>query len=325
MDSLLAKLSAQQAVLEEQKNSVRGSDAEGPPNRDSPEANTIPRSLANQGIQAKQALGAKDAVLQRPNDPNEVELLKQELNAAKDRILKQEKELTKSRNIHNVLDQPAPAPVPKVENISKNTASSQEAFYVTRPVGVYVHDDAKSDISEPLSAGGSFNRGASIWDSQLNASNACGNLSLGSNIWAQGSKAPWMNRPAAPTLPPLMVPSQHPMRAYSGSSSPIYGNIPQYFGDLNQFQYGNGPRRYNNQSNRSGSSYNSARTVGWGSYGASGEISPATSISPVSYQPMGLFQAPQGYQPRPIGTPLSPTAAEFTTANGSGPWNATVE
>lgn len=219
-------------------------------------------------------------------------------------------------------EQTVSGPNTKAENIDKTISNLQEAFNATRSVSGYTHDDAKSDTSE-LSGVTAFNRGVNAWDHNLTAS-LNGNLPSGANIWSQGPRPPWMNRPAAPALPPLMVPPQQQLRSFSGSTSPILGNLPQYLGDPNQFQYGNGLRRYNNQSSRSGSSFNTARSAGWGSYGTSGEMSPLTSVSPTSWQPMGLFQAVQGYQPRPIGTPLSPTAAEFTAGNGNGPWNTTV-
>lgn len=54
-------------------------------------------------------------------------------------------------------------------------------------------------------------------------------------------------------------------------------------------------------------------------------------ITPLSYQQPGMSQPPSAYQPRPIGTPLSPTAREFNAcvmggSNGGqqAPWNAQV-
>ena len=257
-----------------------------------------------------------------PRAPLEVERLKQELTAAKDRLSKQEQELTNTRAIHSVLDQPTLGS--KVENMAKSVNVLQETYNPGRPGAVFTNEDTKSDISDSITGGVSLNRGMNIWDNNPSTSSSSCSINAGPNIWTHGSRPPWMNRPSAPALPPLMVPPQQPIRSYSGSTSPVFGTMPQYFGDINQYQYGNGFRRYTNQSSRSGSSFNPTRSNGWSPYGSSGEISPITNISPASYQPMGLFQAPHGYQPRPIGTPLSPTATEFTSGNGNVPWGATV-
>ena len=315
MDTLLAKLSAQQAALEEQKNFVgRPESATDSANQTNVTKNARLRAQSSKVRETNSGASVNGGEDHPPMSVTEVERLKQELTAAKDRITKQEQELTHTRAIHNVLEQNSSGM--KTENIDKTVNY--------RSGGGFSHDDTKSDTSDTIPGSMSLNRGASIWDNGLSATNPNGNINPGANIWAQGSRPPWMNRPSAPSLPPLMVPPQQSVRAYSGSSSPVFGNMPQCFGDVNQYQYGAGLRRYNNQSSRSGSSFNPTRSSCWSSYGSSGEMSPITNISPASYQPMGLFPAPHGYHPRPIGTPLSPTAAEFTSANGNGPWNTTV-
>ena len=324
MDTLLAKLSAQQAVLDEQKSVVAESDAQVASTRlKSSEADISSKVPARDITPTIVSSGSKAADTQRRGRRNEVERLQQELDAAKDKIMKQEKELTKSRDIQSVAEIKLPAPCPKVENIDNSINHLQAAFNANRPTSSIAYDDSKSDVSEAISAGGRFNAGGSLWDGHANASSSGVNATAAS-IWNPGTRPLWMNRPSAPALAPLMVPAHQPMRALSGSSSPVYGNLPQYFSDLHPFQQSNGSRRFNNQSSRSGSTFNSARSFGWSSYGNSGEVSPVTSLSSVSFQPMGLFQGSQGYQPRPIGTPLSPTAVEFTAASNGGPWNVTV-
>jgi len=47
-------------------------------------------------------------------------------------------------------------------------------------------------------------------------------------------------------------------------------------------------------------------------------------ITPLSFQQSTTSQAPAVYQPRPIGTRLSPTAIEFNTGSQQAPWNAQV-
>ena len=326
MDTLLAKLAAQQqAALELQKNSAaRNESNPSPANEDDPAKKAgIPKVPVTKPSETKPGGGIASGPPRVPLNAAEVERLKQELTAAKDRLSKQEQELTNTRAIHNVLDQSSPGH--KAENMDKSVCVLQETYNPGRSSGVaYTHEDTKSDISESLAGGVSLNRGINIWENHPSSSSSNGSTNAGPNIWTPGPRPPWMNRPSAPALPPLIVPPQQSIRAYSGSTSPVFASMPQYFSDINQYQYGNGLRRYTNQSSRSGSSFNPTRSNGWSPYGSSGEISPISNISPASYQPMGLFQAPHGYQPRPIGTPLSPTAAEFTSANGTVPWSGTV-
>jgi len=47
-------------------------------------------------------------------------------------------------------------------------------------------------------------------------------------------------------------------------------------------------------------------------------------VTPLSFQQSSMPQAPVVYQPRPIGTPLSPTALEFNAGSQQAPWNAQV-
>ena len=55
---------------------------------------------------------------------------------------------------------------------------------------------------------------------------------------------------------------------------------------------------------------------------------PATSysppITPLNFQQSAMSQSSTVYQPRPIGTPLSPTALEFNAGEQQAPWNAQV-
>ena len=323
MDTLLAKLSAQQAVLEEQKKAVTCTADQVTLSQSCIDRGPARSASPKRNLDARSPSGTISAVTGQPSAPAEVERLRKELNAAKDRISKQEQELTKTR-VPNASEASVAAANSKPENTEKYFKHIQGNLTSARPTAYISLDDGKSDVSDVLQAGTAFGRGTNTWDHNLVTSAANSNFASSANIWAQGSKPHWMNRPAAPALTPIMVPSHQAVRSYSGSSSPIFGNVPPFFGEANQYSFNNGTRRYNNQSSRSGSSFTSNRGPGWSSYGTSGEISPISNLSSASYQPMGLFQAPQGYQPRPIGTPLSPTAAEFPGGNNNGPWNASV-
>ena len=159
------------------------------------------------------------------------------------------------------------------------------------------------------------------WENNIDLS---GNFAGDHHAWSQNSRPTWINRPSAPNLPPLMVPSQQLGRAISASTPSMFASFPSFVNGFGQFQAMNGARRYNSNPGRTGTSFGSARSNIWSAMQGSGEISPISNMSAASYQPAGFLQAPQAYQPRPIGTPLSPTAAEFSSANVNGPWNATV-
>ncbi|KAI9718622.1 MAG: hypothetical protein M1828_006630 [Chrysothrix sp. TS-e1954] len=77
-----------------------------------------------------------------------------------------------------------------------------------------------------------------------------------------------------------------------------------------------GYRRHFNPSSRTGSAMGPSY-AGWGSYPSSLATSSAFSppITPMSSWPVSCGPGNQPYQPRPIGTPLSPTAMEFNAGS----------
>ena len=324
MGNLLAKLSEQQTLLEKQRTALANCD--GTPVDAGLENEKIENSTSPSPLVGKLSEAPPDGTeFEGSKQPNtEVELLKKELDACKEQIAKQEQELTKTRIIKKVLDFNNQTNLGGPENAGKAGNNFQGSCETGRAGGTTSHDDNKSEISEPVSGPLPNNRALNNWDSN----NFAGNFQSGSNIWGQTAGRSWINRPVVPSLPPLMVPQQPVppgLRTYSGPSSPTSGENPNFFGTFNQFPFGNGPRRNNNQGNRSGSTFSSNRGNVWNTNWSNGEISPVFGLNGGPYQPMGMFQAPQAYQPRPIGsTPLSPTAAEFTVANTGGPWNAPV-
>jgi len=359
MDDLLAKLSEQQILLEKQKNAFLTTEKQPTPTTEKiSNPNTdknAPYSDVDESTSGSVPLTpATDSFHDTPDtenseeentiilDPAEMLRLKKELDAANDKIARQEQELSQARNTKPTVDSTkgpnAPLMARKSDSIDRTISNAQDAFnavnrsYGSRQEMYGAQEDARSDNSDALSAG-AFNRAPGIWSANPGPGYNPGMpntmnqpFQQSANIWGQGSR-PWMNRPMAPSLPPLMVPQQQQIqhRAYSGPTSPVSGASSRFGNDFNTFQGGQGLRRSNTQNSRTGSVYTQGRNNGWDTFGH-GNDGSMMNMSPVSsFQPMGMFQAPMSYQPRPIGTPLSPTAAEFTSNNTmTNPWNSAV-
>lgn len=251
-------------------------------------------------------------------DVSEMLRVKQELAAAKSVINRQEQELAESRNLKHTIDQAmGPASEPDFGNRAGMSDDAihhlQGAFNATarpftgRADSWHPHDDSRSDNSDALSAGG-YNRGRGIW-----AGN--GQPTYGGNpVQALPQQPNFMdNRNAQGAWPSTtgMQAGQGPMpasqRVFSGPTVPTYGFDGRLADDGSQFNPG-GLRRATSQYNRPSSGYSNRQTP----FGGFGAGLPPITTSPMT--PMG-FGGPLGYQPRPIGTPLSPTASEFTTSS----------
>ena len=347
MDTLLAKLSEQQVLLEKQKNALSSAeDRNTAHEQEGSISDSVPLTPATDSFNITPSTehgGAEETV---KLDAAEMLRLKKELDAAKDKIALQEQELSQTRNIKTDLG-PALGPPANVgagfksDNLDRTTGSAQPTI-LNRPMtgrqdtwGVQCAvGDIQHDSPDPSSSG-TFNKGQNIWSSSGGTGFNYGlptpvnqQFPPAAQIWGPGAARQWGNRPMVQALPSLMMPQQHQMqqRTYSGPSSPVSSGNGRFMNDFTSFQGGPGLRRSNTQNNRAGSVFASSRNNNWDSYTGNESPDVMTGMSPVSaYQPMGMFQAPMSYQPRPIGTPLSPTAAEFTAGNAStNPWNAAV-
>ncbi|MCJ1285380.1 hypothetical protein MMC26_004720 [Xylographa opegraphella] len=344
MDQLLAKLSEQQVLLEHQKNSLNSSEINTAfLDVDGSMSSSVPLTPATDSFSVTPGTEDSDGEKTIQLDPAEMLRLKKELDAAKNKIARQEQELSQTRIIKHTFEQArdpmlGPATINKSDPVVRTIGNIQEPFSATnRPFGqrpdiIGNYDDTRSDISDALSAG-ACNRTQNIWSGNATQGYNHGLPSPGNqqfqgqaNIWGQGGRQ-WGNRPMAPALPPLMVPHQPQQqmnRNYSGPASPMSG-VTHYGSDFGQFHAAQGLRRSNTQSSRSGSAFVHNRNMGWDAYANSNDGSLMSMGPPSSFQQMGMFQAPMSYQPRPIGTPLSPTAAEFTTNSiSTNPWNSTA-
>lgn len=343
MDQLLAKLSVQQVLLEQQKDALTSGDKafsyyeqdDSTSGSDLLTPVTDSTSTGSDHESDEKTIKVGEADMAR---------LQKELDAAKDKIARQEQELSQTRVVNQIPALATDLPMltgNKPDTIDRAITNLQSAFTASiRPTAIYSHhEDVRSDNCDLVPTNAS-NRGPNIWGSGPGPGPAFNPGSAGhSNLWDQATNRAWLNRPMAPALAPLMMPQQMPPqlqhqmhhRVFSGPSSPVSTGNGRFMNDFNQFQSYQGLRRSNTQSSRAGSAYSGSsfpqsRNNGWDPYGNTVDGSPIQGMSPASaFSPMGMFQAPMPYQPRPIGTPLSPTAAEFTAGGGSGgPWNSTV-
>ena len=337
MDVLLAKLSEQQVLLEQQKNALSsGENQNSHLEPDDSAPGSVPSTPATDSFDVTPSSECDDDNKTIQIDAEAMLRLKKELDAAKDKIARQEQELSQTRVIKRTLDQAMgslPGAHPNSVIPSKNEAFSDPSE-VNHPAPRAVPEGSQSELSDVLSTNHGINRTQGIWSNAtgsgfgtgVSAPNNHQNLQQ-SSIWGPGSGRPWMNRSMNQGPPSLMVPQQSSLqqRTFSGPSSPT-SSINGRFSDFGQFQGGVGLRRSNTQSTRAGSAYIPNRSNDWDTFSMvsdGGSINGMNSIN--SYQPPSIFQQPMTYQPRPIGTPLSPTAAEFTIGSMSnGPWNAAV-
>ena len=312
MDSLLAKLSEQQAVLAKQKSALAQTpDPEKPSNPGSSTGSTLltPASESfNQANDGNETVRASPAELAR---------LKKELDDAKELLARQRQELEQSRVIKHTFDQAMGSPSEAGLSPQSNRMKPPGAFTTSqRPLngaqGPWPAEDAHSDVSDVI-----IPINNAPW---ANSSRPGFNPSLQSNSpWGQPSPRSWGQRGIDNALTPLMMPQQPPIqqRNYSVPMSPRRRGMND-FDQFNQSQ-GYGQSNRNNSVFHPGNSWN-AFSAGSGAVDGMnlGGMNPGTA-----YPSLGVF--PSGYQPQPIGTPLSPTAAEFRASQGgSNPWNNSV-
>ncbi len=306
MDTLLAKLSEQQALLAKQKTALsHGSDEENHPQEISPVSSTLLTpatetfARSNTGSEQGRTARAEAAEMAR---------LKKELDDAKNQIARQKQELDQSRVIKHTFDQamgpPSDAALsPPVEHFNNSyPANSRQAW---GPL-----DDARSEVSE-------YKLPTNLW-----SSNRARDTLQPDTSWGQQGSRPWSQRGLG-NPPVAMMAQQQPtqQRNYSVPLSPVLGGHGRGLSEFSQFNSGRGYGQFNAQANRNATSFQS-RGSGYGGY--SGTLSSSEAINPTSaFQSVGMY--PSGYQPQPIGTPLSPTAAEFRAGQVSAnPWNAAV-
>ena len=348
MDGLLAKLSEQQAILAKQKNTLtpKPNDREQLKKGDSSPGTVLSSPASDKLSKTSKTLSGDEkpqSDKSPPPDSMEMVRLKKELDAAKNQIARQNKELSQARVTKHTFDQvpghsSGPELPPRYETSNVHHASFNPT--TTRNVTIrqdnWSHnEDARSEFSDAVSAG-AHPATQNIWSSPARpAYNAAASIHSSqafqspSATWGQPGARPWNHRGIGQALPSLIIPQQQHIqpRNYSPMSG-ISASDVRTFSDYSQFQGGTGVRRPNGQNSRNASLIPLPRNNGWDMYsGGMGALDGVNAtISPnATFQPIGLYPNSLQYQPRPIGTPLSPTAEEFRTSQASNtPWNAAV-
>ncbi|KAL8808988.1 MAG: hypothetical protein Q9223_005247 [Gallowayella weberi] len=279
--------------------------------------------------------------------------LKNELEAAKHQLEMQKRELDQNRILNHTLDQ-AMGLGSAVEGEVLNThrgghntgpkPQHQKPPFATSYFGnLNLRQDGGdnfSDTSDICSNADYNNLPPNNWSTArppLTISPPRQQLHQPVPIWGQSGLTAAAARPfnarvpiPAQGMPPAAMMHPQPMpqhRILSGPASPGTIGDGRFVNDFNQFQSGFGLRRHNVSSPRNDAQgpHHRNNNSGWPVLGnGMGNLEAMNlSINPNNaYQPMGMYQSPLPYQPRPIGTPLSATAAEFQADQPPpGPWN----
>lgn len=311
MDALLVKLSQQQALLAQQK-TARTAVEDNKQTKVDSTASSILLTPASESFSYMNATKDQDETV-RP-DVSEMVRLKKELDAAKNQIARQKQELDQSRVINHKVDQAigpssdaALSPTSDHLNMSSNYPLNNRQAWGP-------NEDGRSEISD-------LSTGPNVW-SNPNARQGFNAGLQQDTIWNQHGTRPFGQRGIGSALSPIVMPQQPIQnRNYSVPVSPVSGGNTRGVAEYGGRGFGN----LNVQSNRNASVFQQ-RSNTFDMY--SGSASPLDAgfggMNPGSaYQTLGMY--PSGYQPQPIGTPLSPTAAEFRASQASAnPWNAAV-
>lgn len=276
-------------------------------------------------------------------DKAEMVRLKNELEAAKHQLEMQKRELDQNRILNHTLDQ---AMGPGVEDVGANKGGLNTAIrthlkpsFATSYLGNPRQEpDTFSDTSDVYS--NYSNLPPNAWSSaprpSLISSPPRPQFHQPVPIWGQSAAARQFNSRVpvpGPGMPPAAMIHPQPMpqhRILSGPASPGAIGDGRFVNDFSQYQSGFGLRRHNVPSPRNDvpAPQHRINNSGWSvvGNGLGGLEAMNLGMNPNNpYQPMGMYQPPVPYQPRPIGTPLSPTAAEFRADQPPGnPWNTAV-
>lgn len=296
-----------------------------------------------------------------PLEDSEVVMLQRKLEAANSMIARMDQQLSQTRITKHTLEQALGSPsaadatfieVPshmmaanpvRVTNIANDTVfqqtSSQFGFDKSNtlsPVSFESYPDMQRESMKP---GPMPLINTSFGQSRIPSAN-----------WDAMGPSPWSN-PGGPYglgVGRNQPPAPQPQRPFNYRYDSYADNSHAMVQTNNNSAFDGGYRRNVGQISRPGSAVGHAfnqnyangnnhtnNSNPWTSYPATMSSTPAFSppMTPMSYQSMNsLIPGPPHYQPRPIGTPLSPTAMEFSAnalggAGGqysSNPWNPQV-
>ena len=324
MNKLIADLKAQKGELKKQALDNKegpGSDRQKEEDRSS---SSDPFTPATESFDVVSSADAKEPDASNL-DVAEILRVKQELAAAKSVITRQEQELAESRNLKHTIDQamgpPSEADFSNRADMSEDTIHHLQGAFnaAARPLTAradswHPQDDSRSDHSDVLSAG-SYNRGRGIWNGANQPAyggNFAQSLPQQSNLMDNRNvQGAWPPASGLQASQPAVSASQ---RVLSGPPVSTFAFEGRFADDGSQFNAG-GIRRTSSQYNRPTSGYYNRASP----FRGFGTGLPAITTAPMT--PMG-YGGQFGYQPRPIGTPLSPTASEFNGTSLSNVGNA---
>lgn len=258
--------------------------------------------------------------------------LKMELEAAKDELARKDQELVQQRitqtSINQVLGSPSEAGYTHdiTDQVMNRMMANQSRNPFPDNQGDFMFPDRSSSMTPgPLPWADEYRP-----DAFPMAQNPLGGHPSNAG-WNQTVTPPWAGNDGrgGPTMPSTRLPAASQMSRQFNPRPDMYENNPQYMSGMMGPPFEHPYWRTNLSTSRPESGagqplYNSFRSF---AMTPSPGFSPP--MTPMSFQHMQQGSAP--YQPRPIGTPLSPTALEFSAAamssNGppiGNPWNTQV-
>lgn len=323
-EKLIADLEAQHGELKKRELDNKGEPGPGVDNEQDRSYASDPFALTNEAFRIVSLADAKEPSVLGLNG-REILRVQQELAAAKSVITRQEQELAETRNLKHTMDQ---AMGQASEADFGNRGDMNEAAinhiqgpfnatarpFAARPDPWQLREDSRSDNTDSLAVG-NYNRGRAIWNGPSQptyGTNLPQPLPQQTNVMD--------NRNTMGAWPPATVMQANQgtipatQRVFSGPTVPTYGFDGRLgFGDDNtRFNPSDMGRRTASQYSRSTSGYNNrAGPFGVG-LGAAVPPMPTAAMNALG------FGGSLGYQPRPIGSPLSPTASDFSTITGLG-------
>ncbi len=352
LDKLLAKLSEQQTVLKSQSEAMKNVEETMVSRLRTAEyvstACSAPLTPAEDAFNSTApTTGPPSASVDDMTGTSlgEVARLKVELEAAKGRIARMDQELAQTRITKHTIDQAignaseADFPLNPLMEDRPNLLPPSLRPQLQREGSWAVQDDARSDTSDALSASG-FNRARAIWSNGVNKSafHAIQGAVPPFQPSAEVSQAQWMNRSYGQPfvegpMPPVSYNGPPPVNAFRNDRMMP---DPELLMAPPAGRRGVGGGRFNNRS--SAGSYPPYASSNSSFDGYTPSSTPYSSVAGMNggsasmgppMGPIGMSTAMAmsasmygGYQPQPIGTPLSPHAPEFTSTSAS--WKGEV-
>ncbi|KAI0020459.1 ARM repeat-containing protein [Xylariomycetidae sp. FL0641] len=291
-------------------------------------SNSVPITPATDSFQATapSTRPASAAADEHPQRSDEVLQLRLQLAQAENRISRLDNELAQSRHTRPPGDQALtensslgdsdlgsgglgsvhPQRVQGLQSLSTSVQQPMGREGYTTWSGF---DDSRSDTSDALSATG-FNRSRNIWGGNRQSQTPFAAAEMPSNAWPGRGPTTGFNEPLLPYEPAIPGPAPYRNERLT----------PDY--DLTVRPQGN--RRGNRMDHRFAHQSYGGQSGGYGNAFSHYGPNPWDAGPPMaggSHGPAGTAMY-SGYQPTPIGTPLSPLANEFTSATGGAPWRS---